>query len=182
MAKTSGLPALTPTTVRETLTEWFAKRKAGDVEFRERTTPASDPDARDRVSYQAVFEPVALDRARVELSVTAEGHIAIGYETRTRMAERLGVNGDKGCFAAGHKPHRMTKPGLLAVLDAAADGDIAITSVVLPVLGLVATRAVMRREGLQKLGGKGYAPLGWLEGERKAVLPSTSHLLRFYKW
>lgn len=133
--------------VRHLLSTWFATKHATTVAFREETNPTPDLDARYTVAYEAIFEPSSLDQARVELWVTTEGHVAIGFESHKRVAERLGVNGGHDRFATGHEPHRMSESGLLAVLDLIADGKIAISWTVIPLIGLISTKAVVLSQG-----------------------------------
>lgn len=173
---------MNPQGARQLLSEWFATREANGVDFRENTKPDPDPDARYTVAYEAIFEPSSIEKAQVELWVTVEGEVAIGFETRKRVAERLGVRCRSGRFAAGHEPHRTSAPGLFAFLDLVADGHVAISWTAVPLFGLISTRAVVSHETLEVLVSRGYNPVKWLKQAKDTRSWHGRSLLRFEQW
>lgn len=171
-----------PESVRQLLSEWFTTRHTTTIVFREETNPTPDPDARYRVAYEAIFDSSRLDQACVEIWVTTEGEIAIGFERRKRIAERLGVKSAIDRFAAGHEPHRMSEPGLLAILDLIADGQIAVSPTVIPLFGLVSTKAVVLHDVLEELALKGYSPVNWLKGVTRTEFSEERRFVKFRRW
>ncbi len=169
-----------PERVRQLSSEWFVTRHTARVEFREGTQPENDPQDDYLIAYEAVFEPGSLDQARVELWVTPDGYIAIGFERWKRIAERLDIKCGNNRFAAGHEPQCMSESGLLAILDLIADGQIAISSSVIPLFGLVSTKAVVCHGILDELVSKGYSPTNWLKGVSQKKF--STHLLQYRQW
>lgn len=104
----------------------------------------------------------------------------MGFETRKRVADRLGVKNWRNGFAAGHEPYPMTEPALLALLEMIANGRIAISARVIPFFGLISTKAVVLRDSLDVLIENGYCPLDWLK-----VLPEmepSRRIVQFGRW
>lgn len=168
--------------VRQTLSEWFAKRHPIEVEFREETSPQQDTDARYSVAYEAIFEPDSVNRARVEIWVTTVGEVGIGVEKWNRIAQRLGVKARDDRFAAGHEPQDMSVSGLLAILNAIAGGQIAVSATVIPWWGLVSTHAVAPPDVLEALDSADYHPAKWLSVARYEESAHLRHLLQFDSW
>lgn len=64
-----------------------------------------------QVVLEAVFQPDDLDRARLELWLTPDGYVAVGVETRERVALRLGLRPGwryKRAFADGFEPREVS--------------------------------------------------------------------------
>lgn len=148
----------------------------------EKTEPTPDPDASYEVRYEAVFEPTSVDQARVEVWLSADGGVAVGFERVKRVAERLGMKVQDDRFAAGHEPHRMTETGLLLLLEMVADGEIAIESTVMPFLGLTSTKAVVTHDVLKALVSQGYAPVNWLKAMNRTEFSDRTDVLQFRRW
>jgi hypothetical protein len=74
--------------LRSIFSRWKAEDlAAAGVTFKESFDPTFDPRSDDyRVIYEATFEPVALDQARMEFWVTDTGHVAVGIETQSSHA------------------------------------------------------------------------------------------------
>lgn len=85
-------------------------------------------------------------------------------------------------FAAGHEPCEVTREGLLAALTVVADGRVAISAVVLPLLGLVKTKAVFLSDTDEFLASQGYDARGWLDVVTDFESGEFSHLLRYLPW
>jgi len=179
---------MSPEQVRQVLFEWFSRKNAATIVFRESVDPANDPDDSYVVVYEAVFEPTTLDQARVELSVTTDGCVAIGLETRERIAARLGVKNRRSGFAAGHEPYPLSEQGLFAILDVIAKGKIAIPTKVLPWIGLGPFgvglfKALVMPESLETLVANGYGPVTWLQAAKQLEFSGGDHrLLHFRPW
>jgi len=167
---------------RRLLHEWLREKRVSTVNFRERTDLTPDPNSRYALAYEAVFEPASLEQARVEVWLTADGQAAVGFETWSRIARRLGVKGESGRFAAGHEPHRMTSSGLLSLLDKVADAQIGLSTIVLPVIGLSSVTAVIGRDALESLVVDGYQPVSWLSAISRAEFSDRTDLLHFQPW
>lgn len=182
VAARSDLLPLTPERVQQVLTEWFSRSHPTTVHFKEVTEPAPDPNADYLVVYEAIFEPSSLDQARVELWVTKEGNVALGFERQKRIAERLGVKSKSNRFVAGHEPRRMFESDLLKILDLIATGQIAIDPTVIPIFGLISTKAVASRDVLEHLDFMSYSPLIWLKEVSKTEFSKEEHFLRFRPW
>lgn len=173
---------LTPERARKLLSEWFAKRHASGVTFREHTDPPQDPVGSYAVAYEAIFEPQSLEHARVEVWITTKAEVAIGFERTSRVSKRLGVRSGRDIFAAGQEPLPINAPGLVAILDTIADGQMAILPTVLPLIGLVSTRAVLPREVADQLVSRGYNSLSWLKRVRDRRFLERARVLRFQPW
>jgi len=174
--------AISPERAKELLTHWFHQRGARTVAFVQEENPQPDPDARYTVVYEARFKPSVLDQAQVEIWVTHDGEVAIGFETTARIAERLGTKSGRDRFAAGHEPARMSEAGMLALLDLIANGDLAIVAIVVPLLGLTGTEAVLLRGDLDALKSLGYSPTDWIRKPRTRKSIPSRHLLKFQPW
>jgi hypothetical protein len=176
------IPELKPERVRKILSEWFEVRRLNTVTFKEEINPENERYPDYFVVYKAVFEPHSLSQARVEIWLTNDGDVSIGFETWKRIAERLGIKGGNVQFAAGHEPARISETNLLAILDLMADGQIAISATVMPFFGLVSTNAVILQEILEELVSKGYFPVNWLKGVSQKKFSSKGNLLSYYRW
>ena len=144
------------------LSEWLKHRKPDAVRFVENTQPEEDPDSRYTVIYEAVFEPSTLDVCRVELWFTTDGEIALGLETRSRIASRLGVKTRQYGFATGHEPRQITQEGLMALLGLVANGEVAIATTTFPIWGLYKAKAFVHPNSFNILSSKGYDCDWWL--------------------
>jgi hypothetical protein len=168
---------------REILLDWFKQIQTTAIRFTENANPESDQYARYTVAYEATFEPNSLDRARIEIWLTTEGMIATGLETKNRIAARLKLKeGNHKVFAAGDEPSEVTKEGLLALLTAVAEGNIAISATSLPLLGLVKTQAVLLSDTDKSLASHGYNARGWLTVVDDFESDAFRHVLRFTPW
>lgn len=168
---------------REILLDWFKRIQTTGIRFTENTNPGSDPYARYTVAYEAAFEPSSLDRARVEVGLTTDGMIAVGLETKNRIAARLNLKeGKHKVFAAGHEPTEVTKEGLLALLTAVAEGNIAISATSLPLLGLGKTQAVVLSDTDKSLASQGYDARGWLTVVDDFESDDFCNVLCFTSW
>jgi len=174
---------MSPEQLRKVLASCLQEKQTTGIRFIETTNPEEDPYSRYTVAYEAVLEPNTLDKARIEIWLTTEGAIAIGLETKNRIADRLGIKGGQyKIFAAGHEPTDVTKCGLLALLNVVAEGKIAISATCLPLLGLVKTKAVLLHDTDTFLAANGYNARWWLTAVGDFESDASSTVLRFTPW
>jgi hypothetical protein len=168
--------------VREVLRAWFQSKGATSVDFDENLRPEIDEthlDSRYVVGYEASFTPHALTKARVEVWVTHQGDLGIGFERKNRVAERLGVRGTgHDIFAAGLEPIEMSEDELISVLELAAGGQIALRVVRVPILGILSMKAFVPSGTKKSTGLEG---LFWLR-ERRDRLPHVGQMLEYEPW
>lgn len=84
---------VSPQQIREVLSDWFRARGPSAIRLTENIKPNNEPYADYIIVYEAVFEPDSLEKARIQIAVADDGRIAIGSETKNRIAERLGIRG-----------------------------------------------------------------------------------------
>jgi hypothetical protein len=108
--------------------------------------------------------------------------VAIGLETFRRIAQRLGAKAVTDRFAAGHEPHIMTEAGLLQLLNLIAEGEVAISPKIVPLVGLHSAAAVVRNSNLVSLVAAGYEPTTWLKGISDVEFSRRDDLLHFRRW
>lgn len=169
--------------LRKTLRDWFHKRQATAIRLTENLNPEKDPYARYTVAYEATFEPNVLDQTRLEIWITSDGMVAVGIETRQRIAERLGVRGGmRKVFAAGHEPAEVSEAGLVALLTVVADGKIAISTTCLPIVGILRCKAVLVPDTDRFLLSHGYDGRWWLTVVDDFESDVFRHVLRFIPW
>lgn len=169
--------------IPDVLHNWFIGTGSREVDFVENTNPEPDPNSRFVVIYEAAFEPKTLDRMRIEIWVTSLGEIAIGLETKGRIAARLGIRGPKQkVFSTGHEPHIVTIDALVALLTAISSGKICISAFALPILGLVSAKAVLLHSTDEYLISKGYLHRSWLNVVEDFESDAFSHVLQFAPW
>jgi hypothetical protein len=68
LASPTGRPAAGIETLRMALMDWLSNKNSACIDFSEQLEPAVDPQDDYVVACEAVFEPVSLDQARVEIS------------------------------------------------------------------------------------------------------------------
>ena len=185
MASVDDIPGLEPERVRQILSDWFAGRATAEVAFIEDTDPMYIEYTRYWTSYEAVFEPSSLDKARVEVWAMPDGDILIGLEQDKRVAQRLGVRNSKydRFFAAGYETVRINESGLIALLDLIADGQISIAATTVPFFGLISTKALILNRPWVALFAYGYGfPIKWLKVLRQKEFPSKRSVLTYCPW
>lgn len=181
MERSSSSPAVTSQVFNTRLEAWFKAMQPTSVSLRVEFEPVADRHDDYAVVYEAFFEPVGLDQARAELWLTAEGKVAVGLETRRRVAERVGVRTLTHGFAAGHEPKFIHEAAVFKLLELVAAGRIIITAGTgLWVLG--ATRAAVSAEGRGELVSAGYQHLQWMAEFPKRSLFNWTQAVRFNPW
>jgi hypothetical protein len=171
---------VTPDTAKTTLDTWFGDHHVESVHRIYVENPAKDPYARYKVIHETILEPTSLEMARVEVWFTDSDEIAIGFETIERVAKRLSVSSSKSGFAAGHEPQRVSREGLLVMLDIVAAGEIALHATILPLVGVSGITAYTSSDALARLANVGYDVTQWLHA-RKQHGKSIS-LLEYRAW
>ena len=147
--------------IRSGLTSWWEKGAYPAVELQHSSPPVTDRYADYQIAHAFVFEPAGLNHLRVEIWITDVGYVAIGLETRERLAKRLQVKNWRHSFATGHEPVTVGRECLCAILDAVAGGRVAIAARV-GILGLGATTAVTTASVLTTLSDSGCKKLNWI--------------------
>ena len=140
------------------MAHWFSERRTKAVVLEEQTDPDPEPDPDDyELSYVATFAPVSLEYARLEIWVTPDVQIGIGFERTERIARRLGVRAlmNPQAFVAGHEPLPVAASALPVLLKIVADGEVAVSPTWIPKLCLFSTRAVVMDRVLKKLDATG---------------------------
>jgi hypothetical protein len=167
------------------LSNWYRTKGSSDVSFQESFPSARDPADSYKVVYEAVFEPRALDKARIEIWLTDEGNVAFGFETRQRLAARLSVAHWRRGFAAGHEPRPLERGGILAFLEAVSDGKLLLEARKL--FGVLdGVRAVMSEGDREALQSAGYGHVDWIGIARDRTMPDMfsvfGTLVQFRPW
>ncbi|HWW78317.1 MAG TPA: hypothetical protein VNY82_01895, partial [Steroidobacteraceae bacterium] len=162
------------------LDSWFHDRHVETVRCVHVENPAKDPYVRYEVIHETAFEPAPLGMGRVEVWLTKSGEISVGFETMDRVAQRLSVKSSKSGFASGHEPQRISKEGLLAVLDLVANGGIALHATILPLIGISRVMAYASAESLVHLANAGYRATQWLNATGEH--PDNRSLLKYRAW
>lgn len=168
--------------IRALIADWFRQRAPGSVRLTHVDRPKPDHHASYTVVYEAIFEPVSLYMARLEIWVTQDGQWAIGLETFDRLARRLSVGCRRSGFAAGHEPIGGAGESLLKLMDVVAGGQIAIETTSPPVVGLIGTRAIARDSTLALLREHRYPALGWLHQVSDSAAFTLSNVVQFGQW
>jgi hypothetical protein len=178
----TNLQELAVQQIRSTLIAWFNSQDSTSVSFRENVHPKTDSNARYEIIYEILFEPHSLIQLQVEVWVANDGRIAIGIETRERIARRLNKNNLRKGFAAGHEPHKMSEDGLIALLNLIASGNLIFSPIIIPFFGLASIKTMLLLESLDTLIASGYAPTNWLYVVDKTAFLNRENLLRYQPW
>jgi hypothetical protein len=169
--------------VRDAITEWFGKRHPVSVDFRDTTHPDNDPIEDYEAVYEAWFKPRAANIAQIALFVTSDSQTAIGFECRGRIAQRIGVKTPKPNRIAGrHEPLLLTVEGIIAILDAAANGEMCVLTRQWPFVGLVSTSVIMAEESLAVLHQRGYHATSWIRPAKEAKHKPSAATICFAPW
>jgi hypothetical protein len=172
---------LEPQAFHSALDTWFDRQAASNITFIPVFDPPVDPQDDYVVIYEAAFEPRDLDKARVEVWLTTDGQVAVGLETRKRIAKRLGTFSVRGGFAGGHEPVPIEQAALFRLLDLIAAGEIGIRTRG-SLVGLRKTWAVASTEARRSLAAAGYGFLDWLRELPSAPTGSSPGILLYRPW
>jgi len=86
------------------LRSWAEAHQHGDIQFRDSDAPAHDPSDDYQIVYEARWLPGDIDKMAVEVWVAPNGSVAVGLDTRERVATRVGVPSRRPGFATGCEP------------------------------------------------------------------------------
>lgn len=177
----SGAPFDSAAAVRAFLVPWQQRALRDGLLCRENLAPDNEPAADFQVVYEAVLKPPALDRVRIELWVTEEGHVGVGLERWSRAARRIGSRYSRRRFVAGREPVPMTPQQLDAALSLAANGDIVVRVRSIPVFGITHIGAA-GIAGDEYSAKQLHALLPWLWTAPRSKYSADTSLLRYSSW
>ena len=118
--------------------------------------------------------------AQVDIVITSEGYIGVGLETRARVAQRLAINNLRDGYAAGFEPCEQNLQKFMVFLDLVCQGQLAIETLSLPLIGLWLTKAVAPPDKMRPLSR--FGPPGWLKPSCDLARPGLSSVLTFDPW
>jgi len=151
------------------------------VSLHENTAPAQRADDDYTVVYEAVLEPASGDGARVELWECDDGRVAIGLETRERVAARLGTKDRRGGFAVGNEPLHLSPADVLWVVESVSRGRVALVAKTLPAVGLTSIGALLLVGNNDDADEDRLTRLGWLSVVDSGTAEARG-ALRYESW
>jgi hypothetical protein len=164
------------------LSDWALRNAPSTVRLVEdRPHKSEEVDDYD-VIYTARFEPHSLEQAQVEIWLTDDGFIGVGFDTKERIAKRLSTRTFRHGFAEGFEPCERDPTRLFAFLDHISHGRFCIVAQVWPVVGLGKTWAAMS-PSVADAGAwdQMIGPGGWIKAPPVALF-GTRHLLAYLPW
>jgi hypothetical protein len=163
------------------LRDWVAANSLQAVSFKEISSPTRDLTEDYQVRYEAHFRPPRSDQAQIDIVLTENDFIGVGFDTRANVANRLNVRNMRQGYAAGFEPCEKREDELLRFLDLVRQGKIAILARCWPIVGLGKTRAAVNIRDVPS--GFVFGPHGWLRplADPKAATMS-SRVLRYETW
>jgi hypothetical protein len=165
--------------LKTSLSNWFDDRQWQHVRLTHNEAPEDDPYSY-RVVYEATFAPESPAAANVEIWLTDADQVAVGIDSCERVAQKLGVRNQRTGFAGGHEPLALPTDALLALLELVARGDMWIRPSVVPVVGLVAAKAVVTTDSYAQLCARQYPTAHWLDVVD--VASGDKRLVTFAPW
>jgi hypothetical protein len=134
-----------------------------DVQFVEPVPQPMSPGDDYAVVYEAVFEPSSLTKASIEIWITDEGNVGIGFERISRIRKRFKARGVGigSKFVAGNEPMPVEQKTLAFILEAAANGKFLI--VYSKLLDIVfCLRTYIMRERTEDMRESPFPALRWV--------------------
>lgn len=159
---------------------WIAQHSISGIELGICTDPANDDDDDYSVACEVRFEPVRKSCARLELWLTKDGAIAVGFETKKRVSELTGIDCGNAGFASGSEPlEKLALGGVNALLNKVADGKLKIAVKPRPFSGprIAAVASAATTEWLRQ---ESQGALSWIRDE--AAFRETGRILEFEPW
>lgn len=171
---------------RDAIENWLGKLEAQGLvepwEVRSSSTWSKGSDDYE-VIYEIAVEPVSLNKPRVEVWITSDGDIGMGFETFERMAERMRVRHARRGFATGFEPAACDVRTALKVLDLVARGKIFLRASVWPVFGVVSFNAYLHREDVPTNGETSDLLKSWLHSwKEQEDMSGRIKFLEFEPW
>lgn len=153
--------------LRNALRKHVEEHTYSHVKLIENTVPINNPDEDDySVAYEAIFEPSDLEHAYLKIAITVDGYVQIGFETRARLAERLGSNlwTARKAFAAGRELVSTHSSELVSFVRLVAQGGVMLrVGFGFGLLGFGSIRAVVSPGGFQSFGLENPRNWDWLK-------------------
>ncbi len=165
----------------EKIVGWFKTRQINGVKLVDKKHPKRDVDSSYEVAYEIVFEPADSNKIRLEIWITKQGNVGIGYDRVDRVASKLGVSSRSSGFAGGFEPLSMPETALESLLNFVADGRVAIQAVVLPILGVVSAKPSISADDLQKLKNLNFTLAGQWFAKLEGPTPFTK-IVKYQPW
>lgn len=162
------------------LKDWAAANPSQTVSFKEVSSPTNDLSEDYQVRYEAHFKPMHPDQAQVDIVLTENDLIGVGFETRANVAKRLNVRNMRQGYAAGFEPCEKREGELLRFLDLVRQGKIAILARCWPIVGLGKTWAAASIHDVPS--GLVFGPHGWLRPLADPRAATFSRVLRYESW
>jgi hypothetical protein len=119
-----------PTEFFERLKDWYKKKSYSKVSL---TINELDVKAQEQddytVLYELIFESKSLEQGLVEIWITVDGYIGIGFERDCRISKRLGLrkNSYSNVFAGGIEPICINIETVIIFLELISDGKVFIS-------------------------------------------------------
>jgi hypothetical protein len=171
---------------RQALRRHLEEHAYPNVKFIECTDPRNNPDEQDYlVAYEAIFEPRDLEHAYLKISVTRNGCGQIGFETRSRLAQRLDTRlwTAKKAFAAGRELASINPGELVSFVRLVAGGKVKLqVGFGFSFRGFGSTRAVVSPEDLQSLGSQNPRSWDWLEVLSQEQSETSGQIVIYKPW
>lgn len=164
--------------VHSFLKTWFDDLGAKDIQLIENFNPTKDPNASYVATYEAKFEPSALNKARLEIWVTEKGEIGFGFESYSRLGRRINMIKNSDRFIMGIEPQFLSLKSLKKILELVAGGRIAVNYRTLPLIGLISAKAIVESEDMKDLKQNGLPAVNNLSAGDTASLNSV----KFKPW
>jgi hypothetical protein len=170
--------------VKSVVAAWRTKDlSAIGIKFEETYNPYDPTPYPDyKVDYECSFEPINLEKARVEFWVAGES-VAVGIEYYDRILKRTGLWATRTGFAAGLEPHTISKEALQILFDAVTQGRIFI--VVKSLFKVVTSvKLYMRASDYEAMVMVGYGPNWFRQISDDTRYPSVwwGKVLRYQPW
>lgn len=160
------------------LKTWFDGLDAKDIQLIENFNPTKDPDASYEVTYEAKFEPTALDKARLEIWVTEKGEIGFGFESYSRLGQRINKLKNNSRFIMGIEPQFLSLNILKKILELVSSGRVAVIYKTLPFIGIISAKALIDGQDLKELQQYGLSSVNNLSAGDIA----SQNSIKFKPW
>ena len=171
--------------IRSALARLVAERSFSKVIFREAISPSNNPMEDDYVvTYEGVFLPADLEHAYLKIFVTEIGEVGIGFETRERLSQRLGIRlrTRKKAFAAGRELASISADELINFVTVVAQGDVTLHAHV-GVMGLGRVNAIVKPDVAKAISGRYVRHWDWLTISARELPDSPqTRVVRFEPW
>lgn len=129
--------------------KWFSQFDGLKVILTENVEPANDDNQRYKVACELIFEPLDPRCAYVEIWITEDGDVGIGFERWSRLAARLNRNfGGIDRFVCGCEPGSISLDQAMTVLRLISMGWVYFCYLAFPIFGLIDCRCAVSSKDL----------------------------------